>query len=48
MPDVGGTHVPSPLRSAHVLMNYGTIGTFHLFYEKEAITNVGTRFLNIF
>ena len=28
--------------------NYGTIGTFHLFYEEEAITNPGTRIFNIF
>ena len=29
-------------------MNYGNIGTFHLFYEGEAITNPGTRIFNIF
>ena len=34
--------------NAHILMNYGNIGTFHLFYEGEAITNPGTRIFNIF
>ena len=29
-------------------MNYGSIGTFHLFYEEEAITNPDTRIFNIF